>query len=129
MVTSVTRRQPTSHTINGGNEEAQTIKETNTEDTLAMAATAVIELASRVKGIKSNSELLEWPVLKMDFLEFYKELLAEFFSGSQLMGLQLLQLELRLGKTPSRIFRPLKSDENLWQIWTSYSLRVPFALD
>ncbi|GJS20165.1 putative reverse transcriptase domain-containing protein [Tanacetum coccineum] len=48
--------------------------------------------------------------------------------GSQLMELQLLQLELILGKTP-RSFRPLKSAENSWQIWISCSLRVPFALD
>ncbi|GJS68816.1 hypothetical protein Tco_0683381 [Tanacetum coccineum] len=34
---------------------------------------------------------------------FYKELDAEFFrAGAKLIGLQLLQLELRLGKTPSR---------------------------
>ncbi|GKA61406.1 putative ribonuclease H-like domain-containing protein [Tanacetum coccineum] len=38
----------------------------------------------------------------MDFPEFYKELEAEYWGGSEkLMGLQLLQLELRLGKTPS----------------------------
>ncbi|GKA54607.1 hypothetical protein Tco_0753556 [Tanacetum coccineum] len=49
--------------------------------------------------------------------------------GSQLMELQLLQLELRLGKNHSRSFRPLKSAENSWQIWISCSLRVPFALD
>ncbi|GJS28556.1 hypothetical protein Tco_0489176 [Tanacetum coccineum] len=47
--------------------------------------------------------------------------------GSQLMGLQLLQLELRLEKTPSRSFRPLKSAKNFWQ--KLCSLRVPFALD
>ncbi|GJS37983.1 hypothetical protein Tco_0536365 [Tanacetum coccineum] len=36
--------------------------------------------------------------LKMDFPEFYKELEAEFWGASaKLMGLQLLQLELRLG--------------------------------
>ncbi|GJR92314.1 hypothetical protein Tco_0264488 [Tanacetum coccineum] len=40
----------------------------------------------------------------MDFPKFYKELEAEFLEASaKLMGLQLLQLELRLGKTPSRI--------------------------
>ncbi|GJT27149.1 hypothetical protein Tco_0907424 [Tanacetum coccineum] len=39
----------------------------------------------------------------MDFLEFYKELEAEFWgSSAKLMGIQLLQLELRLGKIPSR---------------------------
>ncbi|GKE54494.1 hypothetical protein Tco_1489650 [Tanacetum coccineum] len=35
----------------------------------------------------------------MDFPEFYKELEAEFWGASaKLMGLKLLQLELRLGK-------------------------------
>ncbi|GKF50614.1 hypothetical protein Tco_0147081, partial [Tanacetum coccineum] len=47
---------------------------------------------------------------------------------TKFIGLQLLQLELILGKTP-RSFRPLKSAENVWQIWASCSLRVPFALD
>ncbi|GJU24989.1 hypothetical protein Tco_1163610 [Tanacetum coccineum] len=66
----------------------------------------------------------------MDFPEFYKELEAEFFgSGAKLMGIQLLQLELRLGKTPSRSFRPVMSAEILWQFWTSYSLRVSLAQD
>ncbi|GJU28702.1 hypothetical protein Tco_1167323 [Tanacetum coccineum] len=52
----------------------------------------------------------------MDFPEFYKELEAEFLgAGTKLMGLQLLQLELRLGKIPSRSFRPVKSAEILWQ--------------
>ncbi|GKG25254.1 hypothetical protein Tco_0395882, partial [Tanacetum coccineum] len=45
------------------------------------------------------------------------------------MGLQLLQLELRLGKTPSRSFSSVKSAETLWQFWTSYSLRVSLAQD
>ncbi|GJR36829.1 hypothetical protein Tco_1212513 [Tanacetum coccineum] len=45
------------------------------------------------------------------------------------MGLQPLQLELRLGKNPSRSFRPVKSAEILWQFWTSYSLRVSLAQD
>ncbi|GJS61386.1 hypothetical protein Tco_0656170 [Tanacetum coccineum] len=66
----------------------------------------------------------------MDFLEFYKELEAEYFgAGAKLTGIQLLQLELRLGKTPSRSFRPVKSAENLWQFWTSYSLRVSLVQD
>ncbi|GJU29853.1 hypothetical protein Tco_1173442 [Tanacetum coccineum] len=39
----------------------------------------------------------------MDFLEFCMELEAHFLgAGEKLMGLQLLQLELRLGKNPSR---------------------------
>ncbi|GJS56969.1 retrotransposon protein, putative, ty1-copia subclass [Tanacetum coccineum] len=50
----------------------------------------------------------------MDFLEFYKELEAYILcSGTQLIGLQLLQLELRLGKNPSRSFRPLKNEQKL----------------
>ncbi|GJR03786.1 retrotransposon protein, putative, ty1-copia subclass [Tanacetum coccineum] len=57
----------------------------------------------------------------MDFLEFYKELEAEFWRACvKLMGIQLLQLELRLGKNPSRSFRPVKSAEILWQFWTSF---------
>ncbi|GKE72393.1 hypothetical protein Tco_1534434 [Tanacetum coccineum] len=65
----------------------------------------------------------------MDFPDFCKELVAHIFvAGTKFIGLQLLQLELRLGKTP-RSFRPLKSAENFWQIWASCSLRVPFALD
>ncbi|GKA44582.1 hypothetical protein Tco_0737306 [Tanacetum coccineum] len=66
----------------------------------------------------------------MDFPEFYKELEAEFWGASaKLMGLQLLQLELRLGKTPSRSFRPVKSAKILWQFWASCSLRVSLAHD
>ncbi|GJR40722.1 hypothetical protein Tco_1216406 [Tanacetum coccineum] len=43
----------------------------------------------------------------MDFPEFYKDLEAELFGAcAKLIGLQLLQLELRLGKIPSRSFRP-----------------------
>ncbi|GKC73636.1 hypothetical protein Tco_1119519, partial [Tanacetum coccineum] len=46
----------------------------------------------------------------MDFMEFYKELEVEFFeTGAKLMGLLLRLLELRLGKTPSRSFRPVKT--------------------
>ncbi|GJV42494.1 hypothetical protein Tco_1420934 [Tanacetum coccineum] len=66
----------------------------------------------------------------MDFLEFYKELEAEYFgAGSKPMGLQLLKLEIRLGKTPSMSFRPVKSAEILWQFWASSSLRVSLAHD
>ncbi|GKB83438.1 hypothetical protein Tco_0950333 [Tanacetum coccineum] len=66
----------------------------------------------------------------MDFPEFYKELEAEIYgSGAKIMGLQFLQLELKLGKTPFRSFRPVKSAEILWQFWTSYSLRVSLAHD
>ncbi|GJW55159.1 hypothetical protein Tco_0099244 [Tanacetum coccineum] len=66
----------------------------------------------------------------MDFPEFYKELEAECWGASaKLMGLQLLQLELRLGKTPSRSFRPVKSAEILWQFWASSSFGVSLAHD
>ncbi|GKE01443.1 hypothetical protein Tco_1389426, partial [Tanacetum coccineum] len=66
----------------------------------------------------------------MDFPELYKELEAEFWrAGAKFMGLQLLKLELRLEKTPSRSFGPVKSAEILWQFWTSYSLRVSLAQD
>ncbi|GKF09619.1 hypothetical protein Tco_0043843, partial [Tanacetum coccineum] len=66
----------------------------------------------------------------MDFSEFYKELEADFFGeGTKRMGLQHLQLELRLGKNPSRSFRPVNSAKILWQLWTSYSLRVSLAQD
>ncbi|GJX39583.1 hypothetical protein Tco_0252886 [Tanacetum coccineum] len=65
----------------------------------------------------------------MDFPEFYKELEAEFWGASEkIVGLQLLQLELRLGKTP-RSFKPVKSAEILWQFWASCSLRVSLAHD
>ncbi|GKB56312.1 reverse transcriptase domain-containing protein, partial [Tanacetum coccineum] len=48
--------------------------------------------------------------LIIDFPEFYKELGAECFrAGAKLRRLQLLQLELRLGMTPSRSFRTVKS--------------------
>ncbi|GJW08627.1 reverse transcriptase domain-containing protein [Tanacetum coccineum] len=66
----------------------------------------------------------------MDFPEFYKDLEAHFLgSGAQLMGLQLLQLELRLGKIPSRIFRPMKSAEIFWLFWASCSFKVSLAHD
>ncbi|GJT55890.1 hypothetical protein Tco_0990944 [Tanacetum coccineum] len=66
----------------------------------------------------------------MDFLEFYKELEAETYgTGAKLMELQFLQLDLRLGKNPSRSFRHVKSAKSLWQFWTSHSLRVSLAHD
>ncbi|GJX50529.1 putative reverse transcriptase domain-containing protein [Tanacetum coccineum] len=62
--------------------------------------------------------------------KFYKELEAEFFrAGAKLMGLQLLQLDLRLRKTPSRSFRPIKSAKILWQFWASSSFGVSLAHD
>ncbi|GJV65252.1 hypothetical protein Tco_1476080 [Tanacetum coccineum] len=64
----------------------------------------------------------------MDFSEFFKELEAEFFgAGAKLMGLQLLQLELKLGKSFSSSFMPVKSAEILCPFWTSYLLRVSRA--
>ncbi|GKC29695.1 retrotransposon protein, putative, ty1-copia subclass [Tanacetum coccineum] len=45
------------------------------------------------------------------------------------MGLQLLQLEIRLGKIPLRSFRPMKLAEILWQFWASSSFRVSLAQD
>ncbi|GKG19506.1 hypothetical protein Tco_0376605, partial [Tanacetum coccineum] len=66
----------------------------------------------------------------MDFLEFYKELEAEFMRGSaKLTGLKFLQLELKLGKTPSRSFRPVKSAEILWLFWASSSFGVSLTHD
>ncbi|GJS26940.1 hypothetical protein Tco_0487560 [Tanacetum coccineum] len=66
----------------------------------------------------------------MDFLEFYKELKAKLLGASvKLMGLQIIQLELRPGKTPSRSSRPVKSAELLWQFWASCSLRVSLVHD
>ncbi|GJX96193.1 hypothetical protein Tco_0351991 [Tanacetum coccineum] len=66
----------------------------------------------------------------MDFPEFYKELEAEFWGESvKLMGLQLIQLELRLGNTPSRSFMPVKSAKSLWQFWASSSFGVSLAHD
>nr|GEV52523.1 putative ribonuclease H-like domain-containing protein [Tanacetum cinerariifolium] len=60
--------------------------------------------------------------------EFCKELEVKFLGEREkLMGLQLLQLELRLGKFPSRSFRPVKSAEILWQFWASCSFRVLLA--
>ncbi|GJU30358.1 hypothetical protein Tco_1173947 [Tanacetum coccineum] len=51
----------------------------------------------------------------MEFPEFYKELEAECLgAGAKLMGLQLLQLELRLEKIPSCSSRPVMSAKILW---------------
>ncbi|GKF15072.1 hypothetical protein Tco_0056534 [Tanacetum coccineum] len=66
----------------------------------------------------------------MDFSEFYKELEAKFLgAGAKCMGIQLLQLELRLEKNPFRSFRPVKSAEILWQFWVSSLFRVSLAHD
>ncbi|GJX21155.1 hypothetical protein Tco_0223832 [Tanacetum coccineum] len=66
----------------------------------------------------------------MDFPEFYMELEAEFWESSEKrMGLQLLQLELRLGKNSSRSFSPVKSAKILWQFWASSSFGVSLAHD
>ncbi|GJZ30199.1 RNA-directed DNA polymerase, eukaryota [Tanacetum coccineum] len=61
---------------------------------------------------------------------FYKELEAEILGeGAQLMGLQFIQLDLRLGKTLSKSFRPVKLAELLWQFWASSSFGVLVAHD
>ncbi|GJZ66108.1 hypothetical protein Tco_0622804 [Tanacetum coccineum] len=66
----------------------------------------------------------------MGFPEFYKELEAEVLGErAQLMGIQFIQLELRLGKTPSRSFRPVKSAKILWQFRASSSFGVSLAHD
>ncbi|GJV48801.1 hypothetical protein Tco_1439013 [Tanacetum coccineum] len=59
-------------------------------------------------------------------LELEAEILG---AGAQRMGLQFLQLELRLGNSPSRSFRPVKSAEILWQFWASSSFGVSLAHD
>ncbi|GJY50906.1 reverse transcriptase domain-containing protein [Tanacetum coccineum] len=50
-----------------------------------------------------------------DVVETFESLRRICWS-SQLIGIQIVQLELILGKTPSRSFRPLKSAEHFWQI-------------
>ncbi|GJS93378.1 hypothetical protein Tco_0800346 [Tanacetum coccineum] len=50
-------------------------------------------------------------------------------SGAKLMRIQLLQLELRLGKTPSMSFRPVKTAKSFWQFGASCSFRVSLAHD
>ncbi|GJV37773.1 hypothetical protein Tco_1410250 [Tanacetum coccineum] len=48
----------------------------------------------------------------MDFLEFYMELEDHFWgAGLKLIEIQLIQLELRLEKTPSRSFRPMDANQ------------------
>ncbi|GJX86417.1 hypothetical protein Tco_0337191 [Tanacetum coccineum] len=72
-------------------------------------------------------ECRNWYIRTRDCLQ---ELDAEFFGeGTKLMGLQLIQLEIRLGNNPSRSFRPVKSAEILWQFWALCSLRVSLAHD
>ncbi|GJU88752.1 zinc finger, CCHC-type containing protein [Tanacetum coccineum] len=72
-----------------------------------------------VEGVENSSSIVLAKSLKeieVGFPKFYKELEAEILGeGGQLMGLQFIQLELRLGKNPSRSFRPVKSAEILWQ--------------
>ncbi|GKB27272.1 hypothetical protein Tco_0866673 [Tanacetum coccineum] len=68
--------------------------------------------------------------VETDFSEFCKELEAEVLGGSaKLMGIKFIQLQLRLGKNPSRSFRPVKSAEILWQFWASSSFGVSLAHD
>ncbi|GJY25171.1 hypothetical protein Tco_0399897 [Tanacetum coccineum] len=72
-----------------------------------------------VEGVENSSSIVLAKSLKeieVGFPKFYKELEAEILGeGGQIMGLQFIQLELRLGKNPSRSFRPVKSAEILWQ--------------
>ncbi|GJR26848.1 hypothetical protein Tco_1103080 [Tanacetum coccineum] len=80
-------------------------------------------LKTYVRESLSAHELLGFP-------EFYKELEAEILGErAQLMGIQFIQLELRLEKNPSRSFMPVKSAEILWQFWTSSSFGVSLAHD
>ncbi|GJZ26643.1 hypothetical protein Tco_0570896 [Tanacetum coccineum] len=57
---------------------------------------------------------------KIKFLCYIRGVKAEILGeGEKLMGLQFIQLDLRLRKIPSRSFRPVKSAEILWQFWAS----------
>ncbi|GJZ91323.1 hypothetical protein Tco_0663250 [Tanacetum coccineum] len=87
--------------------------------------------AIRIRAKWENDDYIyRGHILNVVFPEFYKELEAEIFgSGAQLMGLQFIQLELRLGKTPSWSFRPVKSAKILWQFWASSSFGVSLAHD
>nr|GFA06046.1 hypothetical protein [Tanacetum cinerariifolium]GFA06077.1 hypothetical protein [Tanacetum cinerariifolium] len=55
--------------------------------------------------------------------------LYDIGESAKLMGLQLLQLELRFWKIPARSSRPVKSAEILWQFWASCLLRVSLDHD
>ncbi|GJS48750.1 deoxyribodipyrimidine photo-lyase [Tanacetum coccineum] len=67
---------------------------------------------------------------KSGFPEVLQELEAEILGeGAQLVGIHFLKLELRLGRTSSRSFRPVKSAEILWQFWASSSFGVSLAHD
>ncbi|GKD71229.1 hypothetical protein Tco_1325319, partial [Tanacetum coccineum] len=66
---------------------------------------------------------------KRPYTQMVKQSTSSSNTGTHLMGIQLLQLELRLGKISSRSFWPVKSAKILWQFWTSYSLRVSLAQD
>ncbi|GJZ92792.1 putative reverse transcriptase domain-containing protein [Tanacetum coccineum] len=82
-----------------------------------MQRVKVIPYASRqLKIHEKNYTTHDLELGAIVFVGFHKELEVEIFgAGEKLMRLQLFQLELRLGKTPSRSFRPLKSAEILWQ--------------
>ncbi|GJZ49518.1 hypothetical protein Tco_0603708 [Tanacetum coccineum] len=72
---------------------------------------------------KPSKGLPATKVSKGKVVGFYKELEVEFLGSSvKLMGLQLFQLELRFGKTPSRSFRPIKSAEIFMAFGHSCSL-------
>ncbi|GJS77349.1 hypothetical protein Tco_0727230 [Tanacetum coccineum] len=69
-------------------------------------------------------------IFRRDMKHITDELEAEILGEeAQLMGIQFLQLEIRLGKIPSRSFRPVKSAEILWQFWASSSFGVSLAYD
>ncbi|GKD27179.1 hypothetical protein Tco_1233393 [Tanacetum coccineum] len=65
--------------------------------------------------------MLVLPPLKVVFPEFYKELEAKIFgAGAQLMGLQFIQLELRLG----RIILGVSGPSSQLKFYGSFGLQV-----
>ncbi|GJW31599.1 hypothetical protein Tco_0051631 [Tanacetum coccineum] len=71
---------------------------------------------------KKAKLFIEWERFTSTDRESIESYLLEY-ARSQLIGIQLLQLELRLGKTPSRSFRHVKSAR------ASCSFRVSLAHD
>ncbi|GJU77704.1 putative reverse transcriptase domain-containing protein [Tanacetum coccineum] len=110
------------------------LEEIQLDDKLHFIEEPVEIMDREVKQLKQSRipivKVFELRSRRVGFPEFYKELEAEILGeGAQLMGLHFLQLELRLGKTPSRSFRPVKSAEILWQFWASSSFGVSLAHD
>ncbi|GJW02835.1 hypothetical protein Tco_1561691 [Tanacetum coccineum] len=98
-------------------------------ETIKFCDATLGKVLNEVKLRMFQSRMLKKPPL-LSFLEFYKELEAKILGdGAQLMGLHFIQLELRLGKNPSRSFWPVKSAEILWQFWASSSFGVSLAHD